>query len=70
MTNLLIPELPERVSGMDGQILGQIKSAFRKDGSGSYSMSVCQEPPYPGTDTHHDAQIWKDGDTWQLSSIW
>ncbi len=22
------------------------------------------EPPYPGTDTHHDAQIWKDGDTW------
>jgi len=29
-----------------------------------HSKPIMDEPPYPGTRTHHDAQIWKDDDTW------
>ena len=29
-----------------------------------HPVPVIPEPPYPGTPAHHDAQIWKDGDTW------
>ena len=29
-----------------------------------HAVPVIPEPPYPGTPAHHDAQIWKDGDTW------
>ena len=29
-----------------------------------HPVPVIPEPPYLGTPAHHDAQIWKDGDTW------